>query len=57
MLEPIEKVIERCRARMDLSLDCNVVDIIRLIEEIENQKQKKLNIAHPVWHGMGTGDL
>ena len=56
MLEPIEKVIERCRARMDLSLDCNVVDIIRLIEEIEKQKQKKVNIAHPVWHGMGTGD-
>lgn len=56
MLEPIEKVIERCRARMDLSLDCNVVDIIRLIEEIENQKQKKVVIARSAWYGMGTGD-
>lgn len=56
MLEPIEKVIERCRSRIDLSLDCNVADIIRLIEEIESQQQKKTIIAYPAWHGIGTGD-
>lgn len=56
MSEPIEKVIERCRSRIELSLDCNVGDIIRLIDEIEKQQQKKIVASHPVWHGMGTGD-
>ena len=56
MLEPIEHVIERCRDRIDRSLDCNSGDIIRLIEELEKLKQKKIDISYPAWYGMGTGD-
>lgn len=56
MSEPIEKVIERCRSRIDLSLDCNISDIIRLIEEIEKLQQKKTIVSYPAWYGMGTGD-
>ena len=55
-IEPIEKVIERCRSRIELSLDCNVGDIIRLVEEIEKQQQQKTVTAYPAWYGMGTGD-
>ena len=54
--EPIEVVIERCRHRIDMSLDCNVGDINRLIEEIETLKQRKADISYPVWYGIGTGD-
>jgi hypothetical protein len=55
MKEPIEKVIERCRDRIDRSLDCNVADIIQLIEAVENQKQEQRRIL-PLWAGLGTGD-
>ena len=55
--EPIENVIERCRYRIDRSLDCNVGDIIRLIDEVERSRQR-LRAQHqlPSWHGMGSGD-
>ena len=55
MKEPIEKVIERCRDRIDRSLDCNVADIIQLIEAVENQKQEQRRFL-PLWAGLGTGD-
>jgi hypothetical protein len=54
-MEPIEKVVERCRDRIDRSLDCNVADIIRLIEAIEKQKQEH-RLVLPLWAGLGTGD-
>lgn len=55
--EPIENVINRCRNRIDLSLDCNISDIILLIEEIEDMKNSKRQEAHkPIWHDLGTGD-
>ena len=55
--EPIENVIERCRFRIDRSLDCNIADVIRLIEEVESMQYKNKNIAsYPVWHGYGSGD-
>jgi hypothetical protein len=53
-MEPIEKVVERCRDRIDRALDCSVADIIRLIEEIEKKQQVKLQL--PPWAGLGTGD-
>jgi len=55
LVEPIEKVIERCRDRIDRSLDCNVADVLRLIEAVENQKQEKRQVL-PLWAGLGTGD-
>jgi len=57
-LEPIDKVIERCRHRIDHSLDVNVGDIIRLIEEIERHahEHKKMTLAVPLWSGLGNGD-
>lgn len=55
--ELIENVIERCRFRIDRSLNCNVADIIRLIEEVESMQHKKKDTAsYPVWHGYGSGD-
>jgi len=54
LMEPIEKVIERCRDRIDRALDCNIADIIRLIEEIE--KKQRLKVQQPPWAGLGTGD-
>ena len=54
-LETIEKVIERCKFRIEKSLDVNVGDVIRLIEEIEKYKAPKI-VKQPVWHGYGTGD-
>lgn len=57
LLEPIEIIIERCRDRINRSLDCNVGDITRLIEEIEKSKmQKNVTLALPIWHGYGSGD-
>jgi hypothetical protein len=53
-METIEKVIERCRFRIERSLDCNVADVLRLIEEIEKKQQVKLQL--PPWAGLGTGD-
>ena len=53
--EKIERVIERCKMRIDLSLNVNVKDVIRLIEEIERQKIKEPSIR-PLWDGLGTGD-
>jgi len=53
--EPIGKVIERCRFRIDRSLDLNIADVIRLIDEIEKYQIKR-TISMPVWHGLGTGD-
>jgi hypothetical protein len=53
-METIEKVIERCRYRIERSLDCNVADVLRLIEEIEKKAQVKLQ--QPPWAGLGTGD-
>ena len=55
LMEPIEKVIERCRDRIDRSLDCNVADVLRLIEVVEMQKQEKRQVL-PLWSGLGTGD-
>ena len=55
LMEPIEKVVERCRDRIDRSLDCNVADIIRLIESVEKQKQAQ-RLVTPLWAGLGTGD-
>jgi hypothetical protein len=55
LMEPIEKVIERCRDRIDRSLDCNVADVLRLIEVVEMQKQEKRQVL-PLWAGLGTGD-
>jgi hypothetical protein len=37
MRSEISKAIERCRFRIDRSLDCNIADILLLIEEIENK--------------------
>lgn len=55
--EPIENVIERCRYRIDRSLDCNVGDIIRLIDEVERSRQRpRTQHQLPSWHGMGSGD-
>ena len=55
--ESIEEVIERCRFRIDRSLDCNVADVIRLIEEAESTRYKNKNTAsYPIWHGCGSGD-
>lgn len=55
--EPIEDVIARCRFRIDRALDCNVADVIRLIEETESTQHKNKNTAsYPVWHGCGSGD-
>lgn len=54
-LETIEKVIDRCRFRIDRSLDVNIADVIRLIEEIEKIRAPKI-IQQPAWHGYGTGD-
>lgn len=53
--EPIRNVIERCRFRIDRSLDINIADVIRLIDEIEKY-QIKPTVSKPVWHGLGTGD-
>jgi|APGre2960657373_1045057.scaffolds.fasta_scaffold727712_1 ribosomal protein S3AE len=53
--EKIEKVIERCRSRIDLSLDVNTSDVVRLIEEVERQKTKEC-LKRPLWEGLGTGD-
>ena len=57
-LEPIERVIDRCRFRLDRSLDVNVADVIRLIDEIEKREheRKAVTLAVPLWHGLGTGD-
>jgi hypothetical protein len=55
--EPIENVIERCRFRIDRSLDCNVGDIIRLIDEVERSRQRpRTQHQLPSWYGMGSGD-
>ena len=54
LMEPIEKVIERCRDRIDRSLDCNAADVLRLIEEIE--KKARVKLKQPPWAGLGTGD-
>jgi len=55
--EPIENVIERCRFRIDRSLDCNVGDIIRLIDEVERSRQRpRTQRQLPSWYGMGSGD-
>lgn len=55
--EPIEVVIERCRYRIDRSLDCNVGDIIRLIDEVEGSRQRpQAQPQLPPWHGVGSGD-
>lgn len=55
--EPIKDVIARCRFRIDRALDCNVSDVIRLIEESEATQYKNKNTAsYPVWHGYGSGD-
>lgn len=56
MNESIEKVIERCEYRMERSLDCNVSDIRRLIEEVRRQTVKPNQAALPLWHGLGNGD-
>lgn len=53
--EPIEHVIERCRYRIDRSLDCNVGDIIRLIDEVERGRQRS-QAQLPPWYGIGNGD-
>jgi len=36
MLEPIKSVILRCRNRLDRALDCNIADINRILDELEN---------------------
>jgi len=55
--EKIENVIQRCRDRIDRSLDCNVGDVVRLIEEIEKNKQHaQRQQSYPIWHGFGSGD-
>jgi len=53
--ELIEKVIERCRFRIERSLDANVGDVLRLIEEIEKVRHKNDRLRAP-WEGLGTGD-
>lgn len=55
-MEAIDRVIERCRFRIDRSLDVNIADVLRLIEEIESRKQEKRVPDLPLWHGLGTGD-
>ena len=55
MIEPIEKVIERCEFRIERALNCNVDDIRRLIEEAKKQTPVKTQ-SLPLWHGLGTGD-
>ena len=59
MLESIDKVIERCRYRIDRSLDVNISDVIRLIEEVEKNEANRKNLnspAYALWHGLGSGD-
>lgn len=53
--EPIERVIERCRFRIDHALDMNVGDVIRLIEEVEKSRPMTEKLRAP-WEGLGTGD-
>jgi hypothetical protein len=53
--EPIERVIERCRFRIDRSLDCNVGDIMRLMEEVERLRKPQPPLR-PAWDGLGSGD-
>jgi len=43
MLEPIEKVIQRCRDRIDRSFDCNTADIVRILDELENALKTSKN--------------
>jgi len=43
MLEPIEKVIQRCRDRIDRSFDCNIADIVRILDELENALKTSKN--------------
>jgi hypothetical protein len=55
--EPIKAVIDRCRFRIDRALDCNIADVIRLIEETEAAQYKNKNtVSYPVWRGYGAGD-
>ncbi len=54
-LETIDKVIERCKFRIERALDVNVGDVLLLIAEIERTKSDK-KIQRPVWHDLGTGD-
>jgi hypothetical protein len=55
MQEPIEKVIERCRERINLSLDCSIGDILRICDELEKLRSQSMQPLPP-WHGMGSGD-
>ena len=55
-LEPIDRVLERCRFRIDRSLDVNIADVMRLIEEIERTKRESRKLDLPMWHGLGNGD-
>ena len=36
MLEPIKSVILCCRNRLDRALDCNIADVNRIFDELEN---------------------
>ena len=56
MIEPIEKVIERCEYRLERALDCNVGDISRLITELKRSTPKNSCPTVPLWHGLGNGD-
>lgn len=56
MSEPIDRVIERCEYRMERSLDCNISDIRRLIEEVRLLTPKPQQPELPLWHGLGNGD-
>jgi hypothetical protein len=55
MQERIEDVIERCRERIALSLDCRIEDILRLCDEVERQQPSRVT-QNPPWHGLGSGD-
>jgi len=54
--ELIENVIERCRFRIERSLDVNVGDVLRLIEEIEKTRNNNNVRLRTPWEGLGTGD-
>ncbi len=53
--ESIEVVIERCRERINMSLNCNAGDILRLCNEVERLRERN-NPQQPPWHGFGSGD-
>jgi len=54
-VESIDKVIERCRDRINMSHNPSIDDVIRLIQEVESFRVRKWD-TQPLWAGKGSGD-